>query len=179
MTTPQPPAPTAPSPPSPPSPAPTPPSPPSPPPSPPGGQNGNQPGPAYEAALAEERAARVRLEREIAELRKTTMSDAERAIAEAKEAGRKEAAEDHAKQLAAEMFRAAAVGKLADPDAHLEAMDLGKLLTDGQPSRRKIAALVERLGVPAPPPPPPGRVPQGPRQTPAEDGDFLRAALNQ
>ena len=105
------------------------------------------------------------------------MSEAERAVAAARDEGRAEARAEAAQALAAEVFRTAATGKLADPDAHLEVIDLAKLVSDGQPNRRKINALVDRLAAQVPAPPQlPGRVPAGPRQPAAED-DWMRAQL--
>ena len=109
---------------------------------------------------------------ELAQLRQQGMSDADKAIAKAKEEGRAEAAAEHARQLAAAEFRAQATSRLADPEAALAVLDLEKLVKDGQPDKKAIAKLVDQL---AAVPPPPGRVPPGPMPNPPNgDHDWLR-----
>ena len=146
-----------------------------------GGQNGDHPpeGSALETAIADERARRIRAEQELTRLRQAAMTDQEKAVDAARAEGRAAADAEHAQQLAAEMFRTAAAGRLADADATLDALDLSKLLRDGQPDRRRINALVDKLAAAAPAPGPgPGRVPAGPRDTPPEGGDWLRSAAS-
>jgi hypothetical protein len=153
-------------------PGPEPPAPPAPapPPGPPA-----PPGPEGDAALAAERKRVGELEAELASLRQQGMTDAEKAIAAAREEGRAEAAAEHARALAAAEFRAQAAGRITNPDAALGALDLGKLLgTDGSPDKNAIGALVEQL---AAVPPPGGRVPPGPRDSGNGGGaDWVRAA---
>jgi hypothetical protein len=80
------------------------------------------------------------------------MSEQERAVADAEARGRAAAAVEYGERLAAARFAAVAAGKLADPTAHLETMDLKKLLDDkGQPDETLIAAAVERLAKAGPP----------------------------
>ena len=155
MTTPPaPPAPTGPVP----APAPRP-SPPEPPPA----------GPELEAA----RQRTKDLEAELAKLREQGMSDQEKAIAKAREEGKAEAAQAAALVMAAAEFRVQAAGKIANPDAALAALDLARLLKDGQPDKTAIGALVDQLTVV---PPAPGKVPAGPRQPGGEtDPDWVRA----
>jgi hypothetical protein len=101
------------------------------------------------------------------------MTDAERALAKAREDGAAEARKAAGSALAAAEFRAAAVGVLADPDAALEALDLGRFVNDdGEVDRKKIADLVKRLATAAGG----GKIPAGSRGAPP-DNDFLRAAL--
>lgn len=159
MTTPPgPPAPPTPAPPAPPAPAPPAPTPPAPP--------APAPAPTAEdiarltASLEEERRQRIEAKKELDRLRAEGMSDAEKAIAKAKEEGRAEAAREHSLSLAAAEFRVQAAGKLVNPDAALAVLDLAKLVKDGEPDKKAIAKLVEQL---AAVPPPPGRVPPGPR----------------
>jgi hypothetical protein len=162
--TPQPPAPT-PAPPAPTPPAPTPPAPPEP------GDN------ALQTALNAERARARDLERQLAEAKASGMSEADKALAKAKEQGRAEAERAANLKLAAAEFRAAAAGKIANPDAALTALDLTKLLDDktGEPDPKAIAKLVDQLAAVPPAPPPPGHVPTGPRTEPANgDRDWLR-----
>jgi hypothetical protein len=106
------------------------------------------------------------------------MTDAEKAIAEAKAAGRAEAAQEANLKLAAAEFRAKAAGRIANPDAALAALDLAKLLgKNGEPDTAAIAALVEQLAVVPPPPPAPGYIPPGPREPSPPGGDetdFIR-----
>ena len=147
-------------------------------PAPPGGQNGDHPpGDPLEAAISDERARRIRAEQELTRLRQAAMTDQEKAVDAARAEGRAAAEAEHAQQLAAEMFRTAAAGRLADADATLEALDLSKLLRDGQPDRRRINALVDKLAAASTAPPPgPGRVPAGPQGTQPDGGDWLRGA---
>lgn len=104
------------------------------------------------------------------------MTEQEKAVAAARVAGRDEALADAARLVAAAEFRAAATGKISDPDAALAALDLSKLLgSDGQPDRKAIAKLVGQLAAVPPPPQPGGRVPAGPREGPQNgDTDWLR-----
>jgi hypothetical protein len=142
----------------------------------PAGGGGDSPA---DRALAEERARVKGLERELAALRQSAMTDDERRLAEARAEGRTEAQAEHARVLAAEMFRTAAAGRLADPDTTLEALDLSKLLKDGQPDRRRINALVDKLAAAAPAAPPvPGRIPAGALGATPTD-DWLGTAMRQ
>lgn len=158
MTSPQPP----PSPPDPPSPPPAPPTPP-PPPAPPD----PPPGPGLESALAAERQRVKDLEAQLNQIRQANMSEAEKAIAKARDegiaAGKAEAGAVAAQALVAAEFRIAAAGRLAAPDAALAVLDLTKLLDSktGQPDKKAIAALVDQL---AAVPPPGGIIPPGPRE---------------
>ena len=104
------------------------------------------------------------------------MTENERAVATARAEGRAEAQREASLLLAAAEFRAQAAGKIANVDAALGVLDLGKLVTaNGEPDRKAIEKLVEQLAAVPPPPPPPGHVPAGPRQTaPNGDNDWLR-----
>jgi hypothetical protein len=95
------------------------------------------------------------------------------AIAAAREQGRAEAAREAALRLAAAEFRAAAAGRLANPDAALGVLDLAKLVKDGEPDKDAIGAVVDQL---AAIPPTPGRVPAGPRSPGPGNGggDWVR-----
>lgn len=161
-------------------PAPPPPPSPQPPAAPPGSNPPEEqpPGPGLESAYQRERERRRELENELAALKQSAMSDAERAVATARAEGRAEAESAAARQLAAAEFKYAAAGKITDPDKALEMLDLDKLVRDGAPDLRKIRALVDQLAAVPPPPPPPGYVPAGPRQTQPNGtgGDWLRAA---
>jgi len=132
------------------------------------------------AALASERRAREALQKQIDELKRQGMNDQERAVAEAKDAGRKEAARAAGIKVAAAEFRALAAGKLADPSKMLEDEDLnlGRFVNDdGEVDKRGLARLVDRLAAAAAPAPNPGTVPAGPRGGAPADTDFLRTAL--
>jgi hypothetical protein len=127
------------------------------------------------ASLAAERKARIAADAELTKLRAQTMTDTEKAIADARAEGKAEAEQAAALSLAAAEFRALAAGRIANPDAALAVLDLSKLVKDGQPDRAAIAAVIEQLAVVPPPPPPPGTIPGGPRQpAPSSDGDWLR-----
>jgi hypothetical protein len=150
---------------------PTPPAPPAPQGDPPKPPAADPPKPADDLAelrrsLDAERTARQKAETALTKLQQQGMTDAEKAIAEARAEGKAEAAADHARALAAAEFRAQAAGKIAEPDAALELLDLAKLVKDGKPDKDAISAAVTRL---AAVPPAPGHVPSGPRQ-PAGNG---------
>ncbi len=147
----------------------TPPAPPAGPPAPPPGPSGPPPaGPELEAALA-----RVKnLETELASAREQGMTEQEKAVAKAREDGRAEAAQAAALVMAAAEFKVQAAGKIANPDAALAALDLGRLLKDGQPDKTAIGALVDQL---AAVPSAPGRVPAGPREGDGGGADWVRA----
>lgn len=130
------------------------------------------------AALKEEREARKKLEADMAKLQQQGMTDAEKAVAAARAEGRAEAAQEHARELAAAEFRAQAAGRIANPDAALAVLDLAKLLKDGRPDKTAIGKLVDQLAVV---PPPAGKVPAGARGEPGNGatdwlGDAARRA---
>jgi hypothetical protein len=135
------------------------------------------PGPAAESALAEERKARKAAEQRVAELEAQHLTEQEKAVKAAREEGRTEALAAAGRQLAAAEFRYLAAGKIADPDAAVELIDLAKLVDDdGKPNRQAITALVDHLAaLPQGQPGEPGRVPAGPRGTaPSSSGDWIR-----
>jgi hypothetical protein len=113
------------------------------------------------------------LEAELAKAREQGMTEQEKAVAKAREDGRAEAAQSAALVMAAAEFKVQAAGKIANPDAALAALDLSKLISNGEPDNKAISELVEQL---AAVPPAPGRVPAGPRE-PAASGstDWVRA----
>lgn len=101
-------------------------------------------------ALDEERRARRKAEKELADLRKQSMSENERAIAEAKSAAIADANKAAAPRLIRAELRAAAaeagVPKEA-LDGFLEYADLSRFTgDDGEPDSKQIAAAVKRLG---------------------------------
>jgi hypothetical protein len=127
------------------------------------------------AALKEERERRRAIEAKLAELTRQSLSDQERAVADARAEGKAEAEHAYGRKLAAAEFRAAAAGKLVNVDAALDLLDLAKFVTDsGEPNRKAIGDVVEQLA--ATPQQRPAQVPPGPRQpAPAEGGDFVRS----
>jgi hypothetical protein len=127
--------------------------------------------------LDDERKQRKAAEAKLDKLAKDGMTEQERLVAEARAEGKAEAADEHARALAAAEFKAAAAGRLANPEGALARLDLSKLVKDGKPDTAAIAAAVDDLAaVPAPP----GRVPAGPRTPGAGpgEGDWLRAQVN-
>lgn len=132
-------------------------------------------------ALEEERARHRETQQALSALQDQHMSAQDRAVAEAKAQGRAEAAAEAALKLAAAEFRFAAAGRIADPAAALDLIDVSKLLNaDGEPDAEMIAAVIDRLAPPAAPPGAAlgGRVPAGPRQPAGDDGDsFMRGVL--
>jgi hypothetical protein len=159
----------------PPPPTPPAPTPPAPPPAPPSGGPTAEDVAKLTASLEQERQQRIDLKKELDKLKAEGMSEAEKAIAKAREEGKAEAAQEHALSLAAAEFRVQAAGKITNPDAALAVLDLSKLLKDGAPDKSAIGKLVDQL---AAVPPPPGRVPPGPRD-PGSNGatDFFRETL--
>lgn len=118
-----------------------------------GGQPAEKPadkplGEGGERALAEERRARKAAEKRIAELERSKLSDDEKAIADAREDGRKAAASEFGTRLARSSFTAAAAArnagfKVADL---FEYVDLAKFVgDDGEPDEKAIEAAVKRL----------------------------------
>lgn len=111
-------------------------------------------GDAGKAALAAERAARKAAEKaakdagaELEKLRKASMTDTEKAIAEAKAEGRQAAMAEANQRLLRSEIRAAAAGKLADPDdAPLLLGDLdGFLDAQGEPNTKAISSAIDGL----------------------------------
>lgn len=88
--------------------------------------------------------------RELEKLRAERMSDTEKAIAEAEQRGAQTAAEKFQRKLAEASFKAAAVGKVADPDAILDLVDVSKFITPEGVDDESIAAAVERFAKAAP-----------------------------
>jgi len=144
-------------------------------------------GDAGKKALDTERAARKEsdrrfkaLEKELQQVRQSSMTDADKAVAEAKAAGRTEAVGEFGKRLARTEFDAVAGRRNPDFDtaSALEWVDLGRFVgDDGEPDSKAIKAAVERL-VPTPEGGPPS-FDGGARTsaTPAKDmNDILRRA---
>lgn len=162
--------------PQPPPPAPQPPEPPAPP--------APMPGEPEDAAqelrtaLAEERRRHRETMQALSALQQSSMTDQEKAIAEAKSAGRSEAIREAGKRVAAAEFRALAAGRLADPDAYLELLDLSPFIgEDGEIDKKALAKMVERLIAQITPPG--ARIPAGPMNGEGgAESDFLRAALS-
>lgn len=114
-------------------------------------------GPAGEKALAEERAARKAAEKqakdaqtELDKVRKANMTDQEKAVAEARAEGRKEALATATDRLLRAEVKAAAGNKLADPGdavAHLrDAGGLDRFLTDdGEVDTKAVASAIDDL----------------------------------
>lgn len=113
-----------------------------------GTKNDGDLGDGGKRALAEERKARRLAEKQLEALRKSTMTDQEKAVAEAKAAGLAEAKKAAAPRLVRAEFKAAAAG-LVDKetlDAYLEDVDLSRFVDDdGEPDEKAISARVKRL----------------------------------
>jgi hypothetical protein len=135
-----------------------------------------------EEALERERSKTREFERQLALLKQSQMTDQEKALAAAKDEGRKEAAKAAGVTLAAAEFRALAAGKLADPGRILGDGDLNlaRYVDDqGNVDRKALEKLVERLAAAAAPVNAGGPgVPAGPRGAGQPgDSDFLRSAM--
>lgn len=136
---------------------------------------------ALNRQLELEKKARTKAEARLAQVDAATQTEAEKAAAKAREEGKAEGVKAAGSRLAAAEFRAQATGKLADPSAALEYLDLARFVgEDGEPDVAGITAAVERLaasgagGKPAPRSP---AVPNGVQPGPADDGDWLRSVI--
>lgn len=110
---------------------------------------------------------------ELEKVRKSAMTESEKAVAEAEARGRTTAATEFGKELAQTQFDAAAGRRNPDFDTAkaLEFVDLGKFLTEeGRPDAKAIAAAVERL-VPEPHNGPPS-LDGGARANPPKNADM-------
>ncbi|AGL13870.1 hypothetical protein [Actinoplanes sp. N902-109] len=87
--------------------------------------------------------------KELEKVRAASMTEQEKAVAEARQAATAEATRATAPRLVRAEFRAAAAGRV-DPDAltaYLEDVDLAKFIgDDGEPDIKAIEARIERLG---------------------------------
>jgi hypothetical protein len=127
---------------------------------------GKDPHKAILADLAKERRERQRLARELDAEKAKGLTEAERAIAEAKAAGRQEAVAEAGKRLArAEIRAAAAAAGLKVSDDDLDDLDMAKFVgDDGEPATDAIAARIKRWQALAPEPSRPrGSIDQGNR----------------
>lgn len=97
-------------------------------------------------ARTAEKAAKT-AEAELEKLRKATMSEQEKAVAEARAVGRAEAVAEANDRLLRAEIRATAAGKLADPaDAAALLGDLSTFLTaDGEPNAKAITSAIDEL----------------------------------
>ena len=86
---------------------------------------------AMRDALVKERRLRKAAEIKLARLRQQHISDVEKAVQVARDEDRAEAFRAAGLRVAAAEFRAVAVGKLADPAAALEVLDLSRFVGDG------------------------------------------------
>lgn len=117
--------------------------------------DGDKPlGPAGEKALQEERAARAtaekeakRLAKEVDDLKRTQMSDQEKALADAKAEGRKESDGVYRGALVSALIRAEAGGKLADPEDAVRLLDLSDfdLGDDLKVDTKKVSSAIDEL----------------------------------
>jgi hypothetical protein len=97
-------------------------------------------------ALAEERRRHRETMQTLTKLQQQGMTDQEKAIEAARAAGKAEAVKDAGLRVAAAEFRALAAGKLADPEAALELLNLAPFVDDdGNVDKKALAAMVEKL----------------------------------
>jgi hypothetical protein len=136
---------------------------------------------ALKADLAKERRTRQRLERELEQTRTASLSDQERAVAEAKAAGRSEASAENGKRLArAEIRAAAAASGLKVTADDLDDLDMSKYIgDDGEPDEKAIEKRIKRWQALAPESTRPrGDIDQGTRGStaPPSMNDVIRLA---
>lgn len=91
--------------------------------------------------------ARKKAEDELAEIRKGQMSESEKAIEEARTAGRDEATSAANERVIRSEVRAAAAGKLEDPADAVKFLDLGKFKVgdDGNVDEAAITSAIDEL----------------------------------
>lgn len=159
------------------------------------GEKGEAPPPAptrddiarLDEALKQSRSEAKATLAELNKVRNASLSETEKAVHAAREEGRKEAVQAAGKRLAIAEFRAQAAGKLADPGAATEYLDMARFVNDdGEPDVKAIASAVEKLAAAsaAPPadPPPAGNgkpvFPQGARAGAAGGQDWLQQVLH-
>ena len=114
-------------------------------------------------ALEAERKARSEAEKaakaataELEKLRKLTMSETEKAIAEAKASARAELMAEVGAERVENAVRAATAGRNVDADALLDGLDRARFLTDdGKPDTQKITEWVDRIAPKGQTPPKP------------------------
>lgn len=129
--------------------------------------------------------ANVEAAKKLEALQAERMTDSEKSIAEAEKRGRAAAMAEMNRQVAEAKLRAAATGKVADVDALVELVDVGRLVTDEGVDDAGIAAVIERFTkvVPAQPAPPKfGSVelgPQGDRPRQLGEADLARMTPEQ
>ncbi len=122
-----------------------------------------------------------RLQREMDDLKKSTMSDSEKLVAEAEKRGRMAAVAESAQIVAAARIEAALTGIVADPAEIVSELNLAKYVTDdGDVDTAAVAALKAKFSALAPQGRP-GSANQGARSTTgnnvALNGDPLLQAL--
>lgn len=114
---------------------------------------------ALRGALVKERRLRKDAEIKLARLRQQHMSDYEKALQAARDEGRAEAFKAAGLRVAAAEFRALAAGKLADPAAVLQVLDLSRFVGDeGEVDLVGLTAIVDQLAVALERPGRPGKV---------------------
>jgi|SRR5690606_37881184 len=103
-------------------------------------------GDAGKRAIERMKRERNEARRELEKLRREAMSDQERAVAEARDAGRAEALREMAGRLVDAEIRSAAVGRPLNVDALLANVDRSKFLTeDGDVDREAVTAWLDQL----------------------------------
>lgn len=116
--------------------------------------------------------------RELDALRRQSMSDTERAVAEAVSTARAEMAAAYGGRLVEAQVRAAAAGRPVDADALLDGLDRKRFLgDDGEPDTKAIAAWLDKV-VPRSTEPVPLDLGQGQRPT-GPTGADMNARLRQ
>lgn len=138
------------------------------------------------ASLAEERKAHRDLQAKFSKLEQQHMSEQDKAIAKAKAEGKAEAIKAAGKRFAAAEFKSIGAEKgvpMSLIDVYIDS-DLSRFVNeDGEPDRKTITAVVDKLAAGLPQPDNGAarmpRVPAGPRSEPQpiEQQDPLRAAL--
>lgn len=108
---------------------------------------------AIDRMKAERNAAQAQakaLEKELEEIKRSQMTDQEKAIAEARAEARAEALAEAGSNIAAAEFKAAAAGRLEDDQLTtlLDGLDLKAFLTDGQVDTAKIASFMDGIAPP-------------------------------
>jgi hypothetical protein len=113
---------------------------------------------------------------ELDKLKAKTMSETEKAVAEAEARGRTAAVTDFGSRLAAAEIKAALTGVVSDPNVIVEDLNLARYLTDdGEVDSKAVAALRKKyealLKPPSAPADPKGRPAENLRKVPVAGGD--------
>lgn len=136
---------------------------------------------ALRTALAAARKDRADARRALDELKQSQMSEAEKAVAQARDEGYKAGRAEAAIDKAEARFRSLATGKVAELDTLMEHIDLKRFVSEGEVDEDAIKKTVDAFAKAAPATPAAPKyetVRKGPGDgTPNGDKDFFRSVM--